>query len=746
MRLLSRTPVLLLALGCAAPKGAPPAATTPPPVVEPSPPRPAPPPQSPPPAPAGARIEDAVDRLHGVEVHDPYRWMERGGAELDAFLDQQASRARKALAAIPGRDALRDDLRKANRGVTRVWLTGLAGPIGRPRVFLMKREPDEEQAQLWMRVGWDGEDRLLVDPRRRDHDGIHHTLDYATPAPSGKHVAYGISASGSEDSTIEIVETDGGTLRPEKIDRAQYAGIDWRDDSSFFYWRRRRPAPGESKADWFKNSATYLHVLGDDPERAQPVMGPMIKPLGIGAEEFTWVDASPKSPWVVGGASPGTSADPSYFVAPRSAVVPGAAIPWRRVCGPKDHVVGMIARGHTLYALSYDHATRYRVLTIDARKGTIATARVFVPEGPLVIEGFVPAPEGLYLQLLDAGASRISRVSWDGKTREEVPLPYPGSAYVSADIDRPGARFSLEGWTRPPADFEYVPKRGIRDLALKPKWPRDYAHVSSQEAEVKSKDGTAVAVSIVYPKGLALDGSAPAIVDGYQAYASVERPYFWAVRLAWVERGGVYALCHGRGSGARGKQWHLDGTKHHKENGVDDFIACAEHLVASKYTTPARLTVTGTSAGGVLAGGALTKRPELYAAALLRVPMSNLLRFEQTEGGPANVPEWGTVTDAGDFKHLLASDPFHRVKDGTRYPAVLLTGGRHDVRVPIWQPAKLAARLQAASTSGRPILLRVEAEAGHGLGSTRSQVEEEWADLYAFALEQSGIALSRPTR
>jgi prolyl oligopeptidase len=197
-------------------------------------------------------------------------------------------------------------------------------------------------------------------------------------------------------------------------------------------------------------------------------------------------------------------------------------------------------------------------------------------------------------------------------------------------------------------------------------------------------------------------------------------------------------VCHGRGNGDRGKQWHLDGTRHNKEKGVEDFIACAEYLVANKYTSPAHLTVTGTSAGGVLAGGAITKRPDLYAAALLRVPMVNLLRFEHTEGGPANIPEFGSLADPEDFKHLLASDPFYRVKDGTKYPAILVTGGRHDVRVPVWIPAKFTARMQAASASGKPVVFRVEAEAGHGLGSTRTQIEEEWADLYAFALWQSG--------
>lgn len=701
------------------------------------------PPVPPPVDPAVAKVDVVEETLHGTTLRDPYRWMEAGGPAFDAFLDAQGGRAHAALSAIPGRDQLRDALHLANRGVTRVGLVAMRGSVDKPRIFVSKRAPDDDQAQLWVRDGLDGKDRLLVDPRTRDATGVHHTLDYMEASPDGKHVAYGISASGSEDSTIEIVDVETLAVLPEKIDRAQYAGIDWRDNRSFFYWRRRLPAPGDTKADWFKNSGTYLHVLGDDPEKAVAVISPTMKELGLAPEVFSGVSVSRRSSWAIAYASPGTTADPSFFVAPLAKVVPGTAIPWRRISGPTDHVVDLVAHGDTLYAMSYASAARYKILAIDARKGTLATARVFVPEGKEVLEGMAAADDAMYLQLLDAGLSRVARLAWDGKHRDEVALPYVGSASISANIDRPGIRIYEQGWTRPGNEYSYDTMHGMRDMKLMEPWPIDYAHVTSKEVEVTSADGTKVSLSIIHRKDAKLDGSEPALIDGYQAYGSVDNPYFGAIRLAWVDRGAVFAVCHGRGDGDRGKQWHLDGTKHNKENGVDDFIACAEYLVANKYTASSRLAVTGTSAGGVLAGGAITKRPDLYAVALLRVPMVNLVRFEHTEGGPANVPEFGGLADPEDFKHLLASDPFYRVVDGTKYPAMVITGGRHDVRVPIWIPAKFTARVQAASTSGKPILLRVEADAGHGIGSTRTQTEEEWADLYAFALSQSGVAVAR---
>lgn len=747
MRTRSRFVPLALAssLAAACSSSAPPAATTPaPPEAPPATTEAAAAPAAPAAdRPAAAKVEEVVEEIHGAKVRDPYRWMEKGGPAFDAFLDEQDGVARKALAGIAGREQLKAAISAANQGVTRVAVRGVRGSLTKPRVFLSKRAPTDDTAQLYVRDGWDGADRILVDPRARKEGDRHFSIDYVQASPDGKHVAYGISASGSEDSVVEILEVDTGKVRPEKIDRAQYAGIRWRDNRSFFYWRRRAPEPTDTRADWFKNSASYLHVLGDDPDRARPVISPTMKELGLAVESFTWIEPSPRSKWVLAAATPGTSADTEYFVAPLAKVAPDKT-PWRRISGPNDHVTSIEARGDTLYALSYDQAPRYRILAIDAKAGTLATAKVFVPESDAVLEGFVTADDAMYVQYFDGGKTRVERITYDGKKREVVKLPFDGTTYIGGDADRPGIRFFSQGWVQSASDYLYEPKAGIRKLALREPWPKDYSQALEAElVEVKASDGALVPLSIVRRKDLVRDGSAPAWLDGYQSYGNLEVPYFAPISLTWVERGAVYAQCHGRGTSNRGKQWHLDGVKHHKERGVDDFLACAEYLVAQKYTAAARLTVSGTSSGGVLVGGAITKRPELFTAAVLRVPVVNLSRFESTAGGPANVPEYGTLTIAEDARHLLASDPYQRLTPGTRYPAILLTAGKHDVRVPAWLPAKFAARAQAVNGGDRPIYLRVEREAGHGIGSTRTQTEEEWADLFAFALWQSGVAVGK---
>lgn len=688
------------------------------------------------PPPPPARAEEVVETLHGLEVRDPYRWMEKGGPEMEAWLNAQGKRAHAVLDRLPRRQEMLDAVTNADRGVTRVSIVDVVGD--RPRIFLMKRKPDEDVAQLWFRDGWNGTDRMLVDPRTRAQGDVHYSLDYSAPSQDGRYVAYGISASGSEDSTIEVIEVDTGRVLPEKIDRAQYAGISWRPDHrSFFYWRRAKPAPNATRADWFKNSATYLHVLGDDPEKAVPVFGPMLREVGICEECFSWIQVSPTSRWALAGATPGTSADLEYFTAPLEAIRPGQPIPWRRISGPGDKVWGMAAHGERLFAFTFANAPRFRIVEVDPTAPALAAARDFVRQNEDVLDGWALAQDGMYVSYNEGGKFRLERIGWNG-ARETVALPYSGTiSGLSASPDKPGARFYLETWTRPFRVFAVDANKAVRDLNLMEPWPVDYAHLTSEEVEVKSADGTLVPLSIVYRKDLPRDGSAAALLQGYASYGSAQTPYFWPIGLAWVDRGNVLAECHARGGGARGKAWHEAGIKANKERGIEDFIACAEYLVANRFTSASRLTGTGTSSGGLLIGGAITRRPDLFTAALVRVPVANLMRFESTEGGPANVPEYGTLANAEDARFMLASDPYHRVKDGTRYPALVVTGGMHDVRVPVWQPAKFVARMQKASTGG-PVLFRVETGAGHGLGSRRSQVREEWAELFAFALWQSG--------
>jgi prolyl oligopeptidase len=683
-----------------------------------------------------------TDVYHHTRVIDPYRWMETQSPEFESWLTAQNRYARRLLGAITGHARLRAELQEANRSVDNLDIIGIVGV--QPRVFGLRRRASDETAKLVFRDGWNGPDRVLVDPSRpragASKNSAHVAIDDVYPSPDGRYVAYTVSEGGSENATIELVDVESGRVLPDRIDRTQQPDISWRPDGrSFFYWRRAKPMRNARPSDWYKNSATYLHTIGDDPDKAIPVIS-TTPDLGLSSDDTTLVRVTPASRWALAEGRSGPS-DPMYFVAALASVRPGAAH-WRTVATASDKVRGMLVHGDRLFALTYSGAPNFRIASLDARSGSLAAARDFVPESDLVLVDFAGARDAMYVVTLDLGRHRLLRIPWGNGARAAISLPFTGSiGKLVASPSRDGLVFSLEGWTQPQRWYRFDLRAGVTELEHVSSSPdgRDFI---AEEATAISRDYTEVPLSIVRRRDRSLDGSAAALLSAYGAYGVTTTPFYDPITMTWIRRGGVYSVCHVRGGGARGKSWHLAGIKENKENGVDDFIACAEYLFRKGYTSARRLTATGTSGGGLLVGGAITKRPELFSAAVLRVPLVNPLRNETTQGGPANAHEFGTVAVESEFRSLLASDPFHRVRDGRDYPAVLLTAGLHDQRIPPWQPAKFAARLQAASSS-KPTLLRVEFDAGHGYGSTATQREDEFADIYAFALWQSGIPLGR---
>jgi prolyl oligopeptidase len=298
--------------------------------------------------------------------------------------------------------------------------------------------------------------------------------------------------------------------------------------------------------------------------------------------------------------------------------------------------------------------------------------------------------------------------------------------------------FSLNSWTNSPALYEYDAKRSTpTDTKLIPPIPVDMSAIKSVTVKVKSHDGVLVPLVILYKQGIPRDGTSPTLLDGYGAYGSENTsPYFAAIFLPWLERGGVLALAGVRGGGEYGEDWHLAGKQKTKPNTWKDFIATAEYLVQEKYTSPAYLAGEGASAGGILISNAIAERPDLFGAALIMVGVNDALRAETTANGVPNIPEFGTFTTKSGFEALLAMDGYLKITDGVKYPAVMLTAGINDPRVEPWMSAKMAARLQAASTSGKPVLLRVDYDAGHGIGSTKKQWNQQLADMWSFLFQQ----------
>jgi prolyl oligopeptidase len=372
-------------------------------------------------------------------------------------------------------------------------------------------------------------------------------------------------------------------------------------------------------------------------------------------------------------------------------------------------------------------------------KPDLPKAEVVFPASEAVVTRLYAQRDALYVGTLDGGNYRIWRVDYTTNRAEPLKLPYEGAATLAAtESNVDGIYFNLVSWTKSRAHFKYDPQSATaRPTNLIPPSPVDMSGMEFVNAKARSYDGTMVPLVIIYKRGLRLDGTNPTLMRGYGAYGiEYVSPVFNPVDLPWLERGGVIVWTGVRGGGEYGEEWHLAGKQKTKPNTWKDFIACAEYLIAERYTSPAHLGIQGASAGGILISNAIAERPDLFGAAIINVGMTNVLRSETTANGLPNVPEFGSSKTEEGFKALLAMDGYLKVKDGVKYPAVLLTTGINDPRVDPWNPAKMAARLHAATASGRPVLLRIDYDAGHGRSSTRDQQNLLAADQFAFLFQQ----------
>jgi prolyl oligopeptidase len=422
------------------------------------------------------------------------------------------------------------------------------------------------------------------------------------------------------------------------------------------------------------------------------------------------------------------------FIAPLADVIAGRAR-WTPFASFEDEVTDVDIHGGDLYLLVNKGTPRGRLVKTSAAAPNLATAAVIVPQGPFVIDTVSRAHDGLYLKIMDGGISRLQKLGLDGRLTY-IALPFDGaigSVYTVADED--GALISLAGWLTAAGIYSVDAGGRVADTGLTPKPAIDVSAYETKRFFAATKDGTKIPYTVIYRKGLKLDGRAPAWISAYGSYGLAPyTPAFAGRSLALVDAGAIVGYANVRGGGEYGREWHKAGQLTNKPNTWRDLIAVCEDLIAKQYTSPQHLAIGGRSAGGIAVGRAMTERPDLFAAVVDGVGWSNPLRYVVEQNGYGEEPEWGAITDPAGYRALRSIDSYQSVKDGTPYPAVLLTTGVTDPRVAPFHAAKMAARLQAATNSGKPILLRVDYDAGHGIGSTRSQQDREAADTYAFLL------------
>lgn len=685
-----------------------------------------------------------TETYFGQSVTDPYRWLENTKLpEVQGWLKQQNAYARAKLAGIPGRDALLRRMKELDKGNVVVASVALAGE----RIFYFKREPGQETRKLYVRDSITAPERRLADADTLATKDIHFALDWFVPAIDGAVVAYGISVGGSEESVLHVLDASTGKDLGESIDRAQFASPSWLPGSkTFLYTRQQKLSPDSPAFAKYQRSKVYIHRLGADPEKDQPIFGFGYPGIQVAEDDLSFVAYDDSCPYVFGLVAHGVKNEITLYMAPLNSLNK-AVLPWTKIVDVDDEVTGLAIHSNDLYLLTHKGASRFKILQLDLKNPNIAQAETAVPPSDVVLKTLTSSSDALYVESMDGGPSRLQRLDYATRKLTTISLPFSGAvSELAASTVGTRVVFQLESWVRPPQCFQILSAEAApTPTELQPMYNQDTSAYDSLEVKLPSKDGTLVPLSIIFKKGIKLDGSHPVDLDGYGAYGISITPAFSPQDIAWLEKGGVLAEAHVRGGGEYGEDWHTAGQKLTKQHTVDDFLACGQWLVDQHYTSPKLLNGEGTSAGGILIGGAVTQRPDLFSSAFIFVGDSDALRSETMVSGPANIPEFGTVKDPDGFKGLFAMDAYQHVKTGTAYPAVLLTGGANDPRVEVWESAKMAARLQAATSSGKPVLLRVAYDEGHGIGSTRSQRLAVRADAWAFALWQDGIAGFQPT-
>lgn len=709
--------------------------------------------KTPPPAP----VKPVTDDYHGITVSDRYRYMEKlDDPAVQTWFKGQDNYTRSLLARIPGRDRLLARIKELDQTVPQVGARRLPGDI----YLVSKQMPGENVFKIYRRNGLNGQDTLLVDPEQvklapaAQKKGKNTIWGYA-PSRDNKYLAVCIIPGGSElDGELRVF--DIATSR-ETGDIITHVGaeaweVSWLPDNrSFVYGHVQQLTLGAPESEVRQKFRAYMHVLGTDSVKDKQVFGyGVVSSINVEPSQISSVQIPYGSNWALGVVNGSVTPNSAYYIAPATSV--GGANPqWRKVADMADGVTSIVVHGDELYALTYKDDPRYKLLRMNARKPDLKSAEVVVPAGGAVLQELHGAQDALYVQLLDGGIGRVLRVPYDGNARpERMALPFDGSVRVRTNAGLPGALLNLTSWTKAFRIYQYDPStKQVTDTKLQPAGPYDNPeNIESVEVKAKSYDGTLVPLSITSRKGIKLDGLNPTWLEGYGAYGVSYPPFLEPTNLAWFENGGgVHAVCHVRGGGEYGEEWHLAGKMGTKANTWKDFIACAQYLINGKYTSPAHLAGEGVSAGGILIGRAITERPDLFAAAIDVVGMSDTLRSETTQNGETNIPEFGTTKTEEGFKALHAMSAYDHVEDKTAYPAVLLETGMNDPRVSPWEMGKMGARLQAASSSGKPVLLRVDFAGGHGnMGGTKQQQYEKLADEMSFLLWQLGSPKFQPSR
>ena len=669
-----------------------------------------------------------TDEYHGLKVDDPYRWLEDAkDPAVHAWTDKQNRIVREMMDAVPQRSIFYEQLKNLYGEASPEYysLRILAG-----RVFAIKKQPLLQQPLLVMLTSMDdlSTEQVLLDPNQIDPTG-GTAIDFYVPALDGKLAAISISKGGSERGDLYIYDVETRQPLDDVVTRAQIptggGSCAWNKTNDGVYYTRY-PHPGErpdEDLDFYQQ--IYFHKIGRPESEDVYVIGrdfPKIAECQL--------DTTADGRYVLLQVKNGDGGEVAHYVRnPQGS--------WTQITDFADEAkeAELGPDGH-LYLLSRQNAPLGRILRIPLDHPVLDTAQVAVPEGSLSIKLFVPTENYLYIAELDGGPSRLRVIDYQGNQVDDVPIEPVSGIWEMTHESGDNILFLGSSYLNPDSWSRYDPtNRTVTRTALSSSSPADFSDCEVLREFAISRDGTRVPINVIRRKGTKLDGTNPVLLYGYGGYGVSMSPFFWPRLRVWLDLGGVAVIANLRGGGEYGEEWHKAGNLTMKQNVFDDFIACAEHLVKTQYTTPQHLCIEGGSNGGLLMGAVLTQRPDLFRAVVSHVGIYDMLRVELDSNGAFNVTEFGTVTNPQHFEALYDYSPYHRVKQGTPYPAILFTAGENDGRVLAYHSRKMAALLQSASSSGKPILLRTNS-AGHGIGTSLDEQIAEQADVFAFLASQ----------
>jgi len=693
--------------------------------------------------PPATRVDPVTDELHGSKVVDNYRWLEgdnsdpneRGKVtpEVAGWTDAQNAYTRAILDALPGRTALEERLRPL------MQVGAVTAPaVRRNRYFYSKREGTQNQPLFYWRDGHQGRDHVLIDPAKLDESGLT-TVTWLSPSPDGSLAAYGTYRAGDENTTLHLLEVETGRTLPVQIpDKVE--APDWLPDGSGFVYHNLKnakdPYSGQIRfhrldTDPATDSLLFRQYTKEEDQKLATTWGPFAS-LSRDGRWLTigyWIDTQSNDLWLA-----------NFDDYRRTGTLTRKVVTVGRTGQASGTVID-----NTLFLQTTKGAPKGRVVAVDAANPDEAHWRTIVAERADAVIESVSFGKGVIAVTFLKNAANVTEVfDFAGKPLGGLQQPGIGATSVAAEEDRTEAFLTFTSFNSPTTIFRVdLAKPSVTpELWQRPDVPVDPSVAEVEQVWYPSKDGTKISMFLVHKKGVARDGKAPTILTGYGGFNVSETPAFSATLFQWLEAGGVYALPNLRGGGEYGDAWHEAGMLDKKQNVFDDFIGAAEWLIANRYTSPARLAISGGSNGGLLTGAAITQRPDLFRAAIVAVPLLDMLRYQDFLMARYWVPEYGTAENAEQFKFLQAYSPYQHVKAGTKYPAVLLTAGEHDARVHAMHARKMAAALQAATGSSaaeQPVLLWVDRDAGHGQGKPLNLRIRDVADQRIFIMWQLGM-------